>query len=167
MPLVTVPPMFEIRQILTKSDCPRAFDRRPESSRGPPYVTKALTLNKDADDQRGKSKHTQSATKYHHQPNGPDTVALDNLKGYIREVSPRHRTSPKTIEIVSVSERRSVAPHTAEYRTPQIDNPSVIRAAQKVKHEREIQRQCLRRIPARATNRGQCRETGRIVVAAP
>jgi hypothetical protein len=148
--------MFEIRQIRSKSDCPRAFDRRPESSRGRPYVAKTLALNKEADDQRGKSKHAQSATEYHHQPNGPDTVALDNLKGYIGEVSPHHRTSPKTIEVVSVSARRSVALHTAEYKTPQIDNPSVIRGAQKVKREREVQQQCLRPIPARATNRGQC-----------
>ena len=74
-------------------------DRIP--SQGRPYAAKTLALNEDADDQRGKSKHAQSATEYHKQPNGPDTVALDNLKGYIGEVSPHHRTSPKkTIEVV-------------------------------------------------------------------
>jgi hypothetical protein len=56
-------------------------------------MAKTLALNKNADDQGGKSKHAQSATEYHHQPNGPGTVALDNLKGYIGEVSPCHKIS--------------------------------------------------------------------------
>jgi hypothetical protein len=68
---------------------------------------KALALNKEADDQRRKSKHAQHATEYHHQPNGPATVVLDNLKGYIGKVPPRHSTSLKTIEVdlSSASER--------------------------------------------------------------
>jgi len=100
MPLVTQPPMFAIVQIRTKTGCPRAFYKRPDSSLVRPYAAKTLALNKDADDQRGKSKHAQSATEYHHQPNGSDTVAPDNLRGYIGEVSPHHRTSPKTIVVV-------------------------------------------------------------------
>jgi len=42
---------------------------------------KALALNKEADDQRRKSKYAQSATEYHHQPNGPATAVAHNLRG--------------------------------------------------------------------------------------
>jgi len=73
---------------------------------------KTLALNKEADDQRRKSKHTQSAAEYHHQPDGPATVVPDNLKGYIGEVPPRHRISLKTIEVdlSSASDRRLRCP---------------------------------------------------------
>ena len=71
----------------------RQFDQRQFFSASPLGRKKPSALNKKADDQRRKSKHAQSATEYHHQPNGPATVALDNLRGYIGEVSPRHRTS--------------------------------------------------------------------------
>jgi hypothetical protein len=77
----------------TKSNvCPSSISGRLLSGLAL-YVAKSLALNKEADDQRRKSKYAQSAAEYHHQPNGPATAAPHNLRGYIREISPRHKTS--------------------------------------------------------------------------
>src|SRR5262249_32876787 len=83
MPLVTAPPMSEIDQMRTKFDAPCQFDQRPESLQRRPKSQKNLTSNKEADDQRRKSKHAQGAAEYPRQPKGPATVVLDNLRGYI------------------------------------------------------------------------------------
>jgi hypothetical protein len=40
-----------------------------------------LAVNKQADDQRRKSKYAENAPEYRNQPNDPAMVVLDDLKG--------------------------------------------------------------------------------------
>src|SRR5215472_14445214 len=124
--------MSEMRQMRRKSDvAPVPTGGWVHSDLA--LTQKSLALNKEADDQCRKSKHRQNAAEYRHQPNGPATVVLDNLRGYIGEVSPRHGTSFKTIEVhlSAALQRRLVALHTAQFTIPQIGDHPVIRAAQK------------------------------------
>ena len=124
MPLVTPQPRSEIGQMRTKSDVrvnPISGRLRSNTALTSQRI---LALNKEADDQRRKSKYAHSATEYHYQPNGPASVVLDNLKGYIREVPPRHKTSKKAIEVdLSSASERALCPayglgqDTADYRS--------------------------------------------------
>ena len=154
MPLVTPQPRSEIGQLRTKSDV------RVNPSSGRLRSNTALTsqrilaLNKEADDQRRKNKHAHSAGEYRRHPNGPASVVLDNLKGYIGEVPSRHKTSKKRLRLFVVRfGARSVPCIRLRTGHRRLSIRQSYVQHKKVKRECRRPTTCLRPMRARATDK--------------